>query len=392
MGSAAAMAANPSSRRRRRVMTSSRLCLLRKHDVGGVRGRDVLGAPVAELRQIEAGQKRFARAEQRRRNRQVHLVDQARAQILPDGVDAAAEPDVATAGSLAGARKRGMDAIGDEMEGGSSIHGDRCTRMMGQHEGRHVIRRVVAPPSLPAVVRPRPTDRPEHVAPHDPGADVLEAARRELVVDAGRAAVLAEHLPERAGAEHPFMQRHAADAEGILQVLVRPGPEAVDRDREAVDAQPGFCWRAHRISAATRSPNALVPSGPPRSGVRHSGLAITASRVRSIASAARASRSSPRRSPSQASSMAAEPISAAGLAMSLPAMSGADPCCAWAIACVVPALIDSARPRLPEISEASSERMSPNMLVVTITSNRLASRTRSAAMASMMRSSYVIAG
>ena len=37
-----------------------------------------------------------------------------------------------------------------------------------------------------------------------------------------------------------------------------------------------------------------------------------------------------RRSPSQASSIAAEPISEAGLATFLPAMSGAEPCCACA--------------------------------------------------------------
>src|SRR5262249_29156528 len=139
--------------------------------------------------------------------------------------------------------------------------------------------------------------------------------------------------------------------------------------------------------AATRSAKARVPSGPPRSAVRHSGRAITASSARSMRSAARASRSSPRRSPSQASSMAVEPMSDAGLAWSRPAMSGAEPCWACATACVAPALMDAASPRLPAISEASSERMSPNMLVVTITSNMPASRTSSAAMASMMRSS-----
>ena len=71
-----------------------------------------------------------------------------------------------------------------------------------------------------------------------------------------------------------------------------------------------------------------------------------------------------RRSPSQVSSIATEPISEAGLATSWPAMSGAEPCWACASACSSPALIEAARPRLPEISEASSDRMSPNALVV----------------------------
>ena len=51
-------------------------------------------------------------------------------------------------------------------------------------------------------------------------------------------------------------------------------------------------------------------------------------------------------------------------------MSGAEPCCAWAMQCVSPALIAPPSPRLPDSSEARSERMSPNMLVVTITSKR----------------------
>ena len=94
-----------------------------------------------------------------------------------------------------------------------------------------------------------------------------------------------------------------------------------------------------------------------------------------------------RRSPSQASSIATEPISDAGLALSWPSMSGAEPCCACATPCSSPWLIEAARPRLPAISEASSDRMSPNALVVTITSKRLASRTSSAAIASMICSS-----
>jgi hypothetical protein len=50
-------------------------------------------------------------------------------------------------------------------------------------------------------------------------------------------------------------------------------------------------------------------------------------------------------------------------------------------------LSDAARPRLPAISEARSDRISPNMLVVTTTSKAAASRTSSAAMASMIFSS-----
>ena len=53
--------------------------------------------------------------------------------------------------------------------------GSRRARVMRQHEHRHVVRRLVAPPALPALVRPWPADRPEHVPAQDPGADSLEA-------------------------------------------------------------------------------------------------------------------------------------------------------------------------------------------------------------------------
>src|SRR5665213_1562394 len=145
-------------------------------------------------------------------------------------------------------------------------------------------------------------------------------------------------------------------------------------------------------ASATRAPKAPVPSLPPRSGVRVFGSAITRSSALSIACAAPLSLLSPRRSPSQASSIAAEPISEDGLARFLPAMSGAEPCCACATPWSAPALSEAARPRLPAISLASSDRMSPYMLVVTTTSNWPASRTSSAAMASMMRSSYCTCG
>src|SRR5262245_48498738 len=145
-------------------------------------------------------------------------------------------------------------------------------------------------------------------------------------------------------------------------------------------------------SAATRTPNAFVPNGPPRSRVRHCGLAIARTSASSMVAAARVKRSSLLRSPSQLSSIDAEPIREAGLARSCPAMSGAEPCWACASACASPALSEAASPRLPLISAARSERMSPNILVVTITSKAAAARTSSAAIASMIRSSYSTPG
>src|ERR1019366_56229 len=147
-----------------------------------------------------------------------------------------------------------------------------------------------------------------------------------------------------------------------------------------------------RVSRPICSPiaavKAFVPSWPPRSLVRRPGSFSTSSTARSIMRAPLASGSFPCFRASQSSNSAAERINDVGLALSWPEMSGAEPCCAWAMQCKSPALIEAPKPRLPDSSDASSDKMSPNMLVVTITSNRSASRTKRAAIESTSCSSY----
>src|SRR5262249_22396068 len=115
----------------------------------------------------------------------------------------------------------------------------RSPGMVGEHENGGVIRRVIAPPALPAVVRPGSSHRPEHVAAHDPGSDVVEPACREIVVDPGRATVASVHLPKRTGRENPFVQRDPADAERVAEILVGTGAVSVERYGEAMDAELG---------------------------------------------------------------------------------------------------------------------------------------------------------
>src|SRR5258708_7756235 len=127
----------------------------------------------------------LAAAEQNGRDRKVHLVDEARLQILPDRRDTAADPHVTAVRRLARTLERRVDALGDEVKRGAALHRDGGARMVCQHEYRAVIRWVVAPPALPALVRPRAAQRPEHVAAENPSADIGEAAHREIIVDAG---------------------------------------------------------------------------------------------------------------------------------------------------------------------------------------------------------------
>src|SRR5258707_13061965 len=131
----------------------------------------------------------FAAAEQNGRDRKVHLVDEARLQILPDRRDTAADPQVAAVRRFVRTLERRVDALGDEVKRGAALHRDGGARMVRQHEDRAVIWWIVAPPALPALVRPRATHRPEHVAATNPWPDIGAAGRPGRIVGAGIAAV-----------------------------------------------------------------------------------------------------------------------------------------------------------------------------------------------------------
>jgi hypothetical protein len=109
---------------------------------------------------------------------------------------------------------------------------------VGEHEDVGVVGRVVAPPAFPAFVGPSATHWAEHVAPEDPGANVVEAPRREIVVRACRS-IPAVHLLEGARRQEPLVQVLAADAQRIFQALIGAGAETVERNREAAHAKSG---------------------------------------------------------------------------------------------------------------------------------------------------------
>jgi hypothetical protein len=97
-----------------------------------------------------------------------------------------------------------------------------------------MVRWIGAPPALPLIVRPGSAHRSEHVAAHDPGAEILERACREVVVDAGRPAISPQDVPlEDAGWKEPLVQVFAAAAERLVMALV--GADTVNAFTRSLD-------------------------------------------------------------------------------------------------------------------------------------------------------------
>src|SRR5271154_6680608 len=129
----------------------------------------------------------------------MYLVDKPRLHVLPDGRNSASQTHILIAGGLASSLERGVNSIGDEVERGAAIHGDRRASVVGEDKHLRVVGRSFAPPTFPVVVGPRSSNWAKHVAAHDPRSDVFEAAFGEVVVDACGAAALSVHLLKRAG-------------------------------------------------------------------------------------------------------------------------------------------------------------------------------------------------
>src|SRR3569623_815045 len=120
------------------------------------------------------------------------LIDAALTKILLDRIRHPADPHVASAGRLAGTIESLANASRDEVKRGAAFHLDRWASVMGQDEDWNMIRWIVPPPAFPFHVRPGSTNGYEHIPPKYPGPDILKAARGEVIVYPGRAALLAE--------------------------------------------------------------------------------------------------------------------------------------------------------------------------------------------------------
>lgn len=163
-------------------------------------------------------------------------VDQVGGKELTNDVRATTEPNVlALRGRLRPLEDGGRIGV-DEMKGGVR-QGERRTLMVGHHENRGVERRLVTPPALPFAVPPRPALRPELVASHDLGADVVGEIAGEVVVESAAAARFGAVRPARC---HSGPREHFAGVgvtERTLERLVNTGAEAVPRHVEVLDSE-----------------------------------------------------------------------------------------------------------------------------------------------------------
>jgi len=78
--------------------------------------------------------------------------------------------------------------------------------MMRQHKDRCVKRRVFTPPAFPVLVWSRAANRAKHIAAQNPRSDVLDAARRKIIVYSSCARFFAvQQLLKRGGREKPLV-------------------------------------------------------------------------------------------------------------------------------------------------------------------------------------------
>lgn len=188
----------------------------------------VLDAGIAQDRKIHTFEEAFTGAEQDWRNGYVHLVDKAKAKILLDDIDSATNANIFASGGFPGALKSDGSTFCHEVKGRSAVHDKRRARVVREYEDRHVIHRVLAPPTPPALVRPRTTNRPKHVSAKDPCADVLEASCGKLIINARFPAIATKQLLLKGSSgDRPTMKRSAANAQWIFYVLVWASAETV---------------------------------------------------------------------------------------------------------------------------------------------------------------------
>jgi len=157
---------------------------------------------------------------------------------LPDCRRSASDSDILSVGGIASSFKRDANPVSNEMKGRASLHYEWRTRMTSEHENLRMVNRVLTPPSSPALIRPGTAHWPKHISAHNPGTNIVEAARGKVVVNPGLSVFASEQLRlKRASSERPFVKGSSADSKRVLQALIRACAKAVNRNGVAFYAE-----------------------------------------------------------------------------------------------------------------------------------------------------------
>src|SRR5678816_2661584 len=108
-------------------------------DVNGALAVDVFVDFVAERVQVDPVKEVLAFAQEHGPQREVHLINRARTEILLHGGHAATDAHVLLACCLPGSFQRRFDPIGYEVERGAALHLEGLARMVREHEGGNVV-------------------------------------------------------------------------------------------------------------------------------------------------------------------------------------------------------------------------------------------------------------
>src|SRR5262245_51169904 len=114
----------------------------------------------------------------------MHLINQARRQILTNSRHAAADSHVLAVRGFSGLVQCGLESLRYEVKRRAALHDQGSAWIVRQYENRGVIRRSISPPAFPGITFPRSANRTEHVSAQNPSADVFERPRSEVIVDA----------------------------------------------------------------------------------------------------------------------------------------------------------------------------------------------------------------
>src|SRR5579862_6109602 len=144
----------------------------------------------------------------------MQLINQPSPQELLNRRNAASNPNIFSVRSSGSTLQCSVNPVRHKVKRSATLHRKSCPRVMRQNKNIGVIRRLLAPPTLPAFVGPGAAHGPKHIPAKNPRSDILEAANGKIVVDSRRPAVLAGHALESARWKKPAMQPHPATPSG----------------------------------------------------------------------------------------------------------------------------------------------------------------------------------